>query len=67
MKTIRLETLFEIGEIVYLKTDTQQLPWQIISIHIHPGYTLRYELSQSDKSALAYDFELSKEKVAAML
>lgn len=67
MKTILLELPIEIGDIVYYKTDTMQLPWQVFRIHINPGYTLRYELSQGEKSSCAYDFELSKEKVAAML
>ena len=51
---------FEIGQIVYLKTDLQQLPRMITGILNRSNYKLYY-LSQSTSETLHYDFEISVE------
>ena len=51
---------FEIGQIVYLKTDLEQLPRMITGILNRNNYKLYY-LSQSTSETTHYDFEISVE------
>lgn len=52
---------FELGQLVYLKTDTDQLPRIVTAIIVKPNL-LVYELSQSDKTSDHYAFEISSER-----
>ena len=51
---------YQIGEIVFLKTDTEQYIRIVTGILIRQNATLYY-LSQSTGETLHYDFEISSE------
>ena len=55
-----------LGDVVYLKTDNQQLPRIVTEICLQGGtmnnYTILYELAQSDVESKHYDSEISKTK-----
>lgn len=53
---------FEIEEIVYLKTDLDQLPRIVSGLSIRKSGVISYELSQGSHTSYHYDFEISKEK-----
>ncbi len=55
-----VDNKFEIGNIVYLKTDNDQLPRIVTSIHLKPNL-LVYELSSGGNSSWHYEFEISNE------
>lgn len=56
-----IDNKFELGQIVYVVTDTEQLPRQVTEIQVKPGGTIVYELSCSVNTSVHYDFELSTE------
>lgn len=60
---INIEIAFEIGDIVYLVHDNEQLKRQVVSIKINPGHSIMYGIICVDKDQWAYDFELSENKV----
>tara|TARA_R110000782_G_scaffold220986_1_gene308191 strand:- start:289 stop:549 length:261 start_codon:yes stop_codon:yes gene_type:complete len=55
-----------LGDVVYLKTDNQQLPRIVTEICLQGGtmsnYIILYELAQSDVESKHYDSEISKTK-----
>lgn len=53
---------YEIGDIVYLKTDQDQLPRIVNCIKVFKHGELNYELAQGTLVSLHYEFELQKEK-----
>jgi hypothetical protein len=55
-----IDNKYNLGDLVYLKTDTEQLQRIITSIHINPG-NLIYELSVDNRTSNHYDFEISSE------
>ena len=57
-----IDNKFEIGQIVYIKTDTDQDEGLITSIYIHPGNCISYSVSRGDQACTCYGFELSVEK-----
>lgn len=57
-----LENIYNIGEIVYLKTDSDQHARVVTAIKIFPNNEMMYELSCGERSSLHYEFEISKEK-----
>jgi hypothetical protein len=59
MKTIINE--FDIGETVYLVTDTEQLPRLVYCIEVYRKEVM-YKVVCGLNSDVHYDFELSKEK-----
>ena len=56
------EVDFDIGDIVYLKTDVDNLPYLVIGIMIRQHGVI-YQLSQGSYVSNHYGFEISKEKV----
>jgi hypothetical protein len=56
-----IKNSFEIGEILYLKHDIEQLPRMVTGIKINP-YDITYEVISGIEVSNHYDFELSKEK-----
>lgn len=56
-----IENLYNIGDFVYIVTDSDQLRRQVTGI-IVTGTTLIYELQQGTGSSKHYEFELSAEK-----
>tara|TARA_R110000824_G_scaffold361127_2_gene548887 strand:- start:1366 stop:1578 length:213 start_codon:yes stop_codon:yes gene_type:complete len=57
---------FKLGTIVYLKTDSEQLPRIVTKISIlgssMSDYVITYELSQGDESSEHYTSEIIKTK-----
>lgn len=53
-------TRFKIGEIVYLKTDFEQLPRMVTGILMRP-YGLIYHLSNNTIETTHYQIEISKD------
>ena len=60
---IIVENEYEIGSIVYLKTDEEQSPRIITSITVYSMGDLVYHLGKGTESSQHYEFELSKDKV----
>jgi len=58
---MRIDNKFEIGQIVYLKTDTEQRERLVTAIIIR-GYGALYSLSYETEESTHYDFEISSEK-----
>lgn len=58
---MQITNKFEIGNIVYLVTDLEQLPRIVFGIHIYKGHIM-YEVVHVNIVGLHYDFEMSKEK-----
>ena len=50
---------FNLGDIVYLKTDTEQYPRMVTGIVIRANNNILYYLTKSDYETLHYDFEIS--------
>lgn len=59
---IVIENKYEIGEIVYLKTDSDQLPRVVIAFKVYSQGEMMYEVVSGTLQSLHYNFELSKEK-----
>lgn len=57
-----IENEFEIRDIVYIKTDRDQLPRQVLSIKVNPDGKLLYGVGCGTSDSWHWDFELSKEK-----
>lgn len=58
---IKINNVFEIGEIVYVKTDTEQLPWIVTDIVVS-STSIAYRCSHI-MSAMTFDeLEISREK-----
>jgi len=56
-----IDNKFEIGDIVYLSTDEEQLMRLVTSINISNN-DLLYQLSCGSNNSNHYDFEISKKK-----
>jgi len=55
-----IDNIYEIGEVVYLKTDQQQLPRIVYCIKVYKNEFI-YELASGTTTSSHYDFEISKE------
>lgn len=55
-----IDNQFEFGDIVYLKTDKDQLPRMVVRMSVKPGEIL-YCLAQGNSEYWAMDFEITKE------
>lgn len=56
-----IKSRYDIEDIVYLKTDTDQNPQMITAITIRPGGTIVYELSSGTDTSDHYEFEISRQ------
>jgi hypothetical protein len=56
-----IENKYEVEQIVYLKTDGDQLPRMVTSIVVNK-YDLLYELTNGTFVSKHYDFEITDEK-----
>lgn len=54
-------TEFDLGQVVYVKTDAEQDPCIVTAICIRPGH-VTYQISRSEWTQGFYDFELSATK-----
>jgi hypothetical protein len=52
---------FSIGEIVYLRTDVEQLPRMVISAEVGIGWVI-YSLASGVNTSRHYDFEIIRER-----
>lgn len=59
---MKIETEHDIGESVYLKTDTDQRERIITQIRINPNQLLQYNLIYDSYESIHYEFEFTKEK-----
>lgn len=57
-----IDNKFEIGQIVYVITDTDQLPRIVTSFEVTPGSILVYRVYCGTVNSSHYDFELSHER-----
>lgn len=57
---------FDVGQIVYLKTDVEQLRRQVITITVYPGGFLLYCVACGIETSEHYDVELSEEEDIAL-
>ncbi len=55
-----IKNIFDFGDVVYLKTDKEQLPRIVCALKILPNDIL-YELACGITVSAHYEFELSKE------
>lgn len=55
-----IDNKFEIGDVVYLKTDTEQKPRIVYCIKVFKGEYL-YDLTSGTQTSSHYDFEISTE------
>jgi len=54
--------IYQIGEVVYLKTDEDQQPRMITGIVLRPNNTVLYYLTNSTTETSHFDIEISREK-----
>ena len=59
---MRIDTIYDIGEYVYLKTDNEQKQRLIIQITIQPDKTLQYNVRCGTEDSWHYEIEINKEK-----
>jgi hypothetical protein len=57
-----IDNKYEREQMVYLKTDTDQLPRIVTSITIHVGGLLEYELACGDSVSSHYECEIAAEE-----
>lgn len=59
---IIIENKFDFGDIVYLKTDKDQLPRVVVSFSVFKAGELLYKIVSGTTESSHYDFEISKEE-----
>ena len=59
---MQIDNVFEIGDLVFLKHDPDQLIRQIISIEVFAEGELLYKLKCGGFSSYHYDFEITTDK-----
>ena len=58
---IIIDNTYELEQVVYLKTDTQQLPRVVYCIEVYKG-NLIYGLAQGAGISKHYEFEMTEDK-----
>lgn len=53
---------FNIGDIVYIKTDIENSPSIVVGYKILPGEVIKYEVNNENYTTSFYDFEISLDK-----
>lgn len=56
-----ISTKYDLGDIVFIKTDTEQYPKQIVQIKVDPNGVL-YELQNGGFTSWHFDMEFTREK-----
>lgn len=65
---ITIANKFNFGQIVYLKTDTEQSPLMVVEMYIgcvnpdHKVYTVAYKVVSGTRDYIGYEMEFSDEK-----
>lgn len=62
---MRIRTKYDFGQIVYLTTDSEQLPRLVVGIDLTPGQII-YAVQNGTVCSKHYDFELSTTKDVVM-
>lgn len=62
MKTIKIEVEFDIGDIVYITTDSEQSKYMVLGYSVRDNITLYEVYSHNAGEYIAYGFELSLDK-----
>lgn len=57
---MKISTLYNLGQILYLKTDPEQKPGMVIAIIVNPG-AVSYSLSFGGEVSEHYEIEVSEE------
>lgn len=57
-----IDTQYDLGDLVYLKTDPDQCKRMVIGIDVREGVSVSYELGVGDESSWHYELEISAEK-----
>ncbi len=58
-----IDNKYELGEIVYLKTDVDQVPRIVTAVVACPDDSILYELACGTTCSKHYDFEITYEKL----
>jgi hypothetical protein len=61
-----IDCKYDLGDIVYLKTDVEQLPRMVTEICIQPKNVVIYCLNAGPSVSKHYDFEFTTEKDFAL-
>lgn len=64
---ITINNQFELGQIVYLKTDPEQLQRMVVGITVNPGNSLFYRVAFEEDASSHYEIELSADKDIMMV
>lgn len=59
---ISINVEFSIGDMVYLRTDTENEPSIVVGYEILPGEVVKYRVNNEKFTTSFYDFELSTDK-----
>jgi len=59
---MQINTLFDIGEEVYVKNDPEQVKRTIVELKVLPKKLIWYAVAIADFVSYHYDFELTREK-----
>lgn len=54
-----IDNTYDFGQIVYLKTDVEQLPRQIYEIRMYKGGEIMYGVRQGENSTSHFGYELN--------
>lgn len=64
--TTTIEHRYKIGQIVYLRTDVEQLPWMVTILQVTPNGVC-YELSQGMVSNTFWEHEISAQRQTVLM
>jgi hypothetical protein len=56
---IMIDNKFEFGQIVYLKTDVEQLPRQVCEIRVYGKGDIIYSIKQAESTSYHNEYELN--------
>lgn len=59
---INIKNQYDFGDIVYLRTDPDQLPRVIVAIEVYKDGEIQYMVKQRSTTSYHYPYELSDEK-----
>lgn len=59
---ISINVEFSIGDMVYVRTDTENEPSIVVGYEILPGEVVKYRVNNEQFTTSFYDFELSTDK-----
>lgn len=58
---MKISTTYNIGDIVYIRNDPKQKPYDIVGMQIKPGGIILYDLDYMGVTLEMYDFQISSE------